>query len=255
MAYQNLQADFYLEGNLACCLKQIVQCLSSSNPGLGDYDKRRARWHTQHEQLQQRLRVSEAAAEAAAETSSKAVNSRLVCKALREVLPADVIYVDETVIYGTVVQQHLLWNRPQSYFHVPSGLGQGFGTSLGIKLAARDRTVVLLTGDGSLLYNPVLPALTTAQTYGLNLLVVVFNNGGYVSMKRNHLNYYPKGIAKQTETYHGVTIRGPDYDQLAPLFGGFGARVDEASDLRNALSRSLAALQEGRMAIVNILSA
>ena len=52
---------------------------------------------------------------------------------------------------------------------------------------------VLTVGDGSWLYNPVLPGLMASAEHGLPVLVVIFNNGSYASMKNNHLRSLPGG--------------------------------------------------------------
>jgi acetolactate synthase-1/2/3 large subunit len=93
--------------------------------------------------------------------------------------------------------------------------------ALGTKLAARERPVVLLTGDGSFLYNPVLPALGAAQANELPILVIVFNNHEYKSMRRNHLELYPHGVAKQSKIHFGNKVDSLDYAELANLVGGY----------------------------------
>src|SRR5581483_8617208 len=144
-------------------------------------------------------------------------------------------------------------SEPQSFFRTPTGLGQSFGLALGIKLAAKERPVALLTGDGSFLYNPSLPALGAARENKLPLLIVVFNNREYKSMKRNHLDYYPNGLAKQTGIHHGVRTDSPDFAEVAPLFGGFGRRVDDGAALAEAIEDALAAVQSGKTAILNVM--
>jgi acetolactate synthase-1/2/3 large subunit len=77
---------------------------------------------------------------------------------LREVMPQDAVYVEETITHAGMLQQHLPWSQPQSFFRAGGGLGQGLGTALGVKLGAPKRPVAALVGDGSFLYNPVVQA-------------------------------------------------------------------------------------------------
>lgn len=123
------------------------------------------------------------------------------CACLREIMPADMVYIDETVVYGNVVQTHLPWTRPQSFFRTPAGLGQ----ALGVKFAAPARPAVALASDGSFLYNPALSAFSASKANKLPLLVIVFNNREYRSMRRNHLALYPNGVAKEPES---ITVTG-----------------------------------------------
>ena len=56
--------------------------------------------------------------------------------------------------------------RPVRLLPGPNGLGQGLGYALGIKLALPKRPVVLTIGDGTFLYNPVVPAIVFADEHG-----------------------------------------------------------------------------------------
>src|SRR4029079_9072674 len=102
-------------------------------------DERRPRGGTAHETFVSSLRKAEADA-----PQTGPVDPLFLCNCLRNVMPPDTIYVDETVTYGTTVHQNLSWTLPQSFFRTPTGLGQGLGVALGVKLAARERPVVLL---------------------------------------------------------------------------------------------------------------
>lgn len=61
---------------------------------------------------------------------------------------------------------------------VPSAMGHATSVGLGLALAQRDRRVIVLSGDGSLLMN--LGSLVTISAQGPgNLVIVVFVNGVY----------------------------------------------------------------------------
>ncbi|TMJ49524.1 MAG: hypothetical protein E6G90_11990, partial [Alphaproteobacteria bacterium] len=92
--------------------------------------------------------------------------------ALREAMPPDAVYVEETITHAGILQQHLPWSQPQSFFRAGGGLGQGLGTALGVKLGAPKRPVAALLGDGSFLYNPVTQALGASKGNGLPILIV-----------------------------------------------------------------------------------
>jgi hypothetical protein len=64
--------------------------------------------------------------------------------------------------------------------------------------------------------------------------------------------YYPQGAAVATDSHHGVHIEGPEYDELGCHFGFFGAKAKTAAELRSAFEVALAALAEGRTAILNV---
>nr|WP_260408531.1 thiamine pyrophosphate-dependent enzyme [Planomonospora venezuelensis] len=178
----------------------------------------------------------------------------LVAATLRELLADDdPIIVDETITHSRVVQRHLLRSTPDSYFYVQGGLGQGIAVALGVKLAAQERPVVLTIGDGAFMYNPVIQSLDAARANGLPLLIVIFNNRKYLSMKMNHLRFYPDGAAVQTGEFLGVDLSGqPELASFAEPFGMHAEAVERADELAGALSRALKSVRDGTTAVVNI---
>ena len=248
MVYQNLHADHYLEGDIATALRLLA---AATRPGAADADAvtvRRQRWTRAHNAYEAKRRAAEDQARAAA-----GIDPVALCAALAQALPADAIIIDESITAHPIVRQHLNFTQLQGYFRVFGGLGQGLGTALGVKLAAPERPVVVVAGDGGFLYNPVIQALGAAKNHGLPILAVVFNNGRYQAMKQGHVHHYPQGVSVEADLFHGVHIEGPDYAEFAKPFGFYGRRVERLADLTAALPEALAALQEGRSAILNVM--
>jgi thiamine pyrophosphate-dependent acetolactate synthase large subunit-like protein len=137
---------------------------------------------------------------------------------------------------------------------VQGGLGQGLGVALGVKLAlGPDRLVVFTVGDGSWLYNPVLPGLMASAQYGLPVLIVVFNNGKYLSMRHNHRRVYPDSVAARTGYQLGVDLSAqPDVAAVASSAGAAGFTVPAARDLGPVLDEAIAVVRGGRTAVVNV---
>jgi thiamine pyrophosphate-dependent acetolactate synthase large subunit-like protein len=249
MVYQSLQADHYLEGDVALSLSSLAAALRERTPDRDAVADRADKWEARHKESEKQLRAREQVA-----MSKSPIDPVWLCAALRETMPDDVIYLDETITHSSLVQRHVLWRDAQAYFYVQGGLGQGLGVALGAKLAQPRRPVVLLVGDGGLLYNPIIQGLGAARAYGLPVLIVVFNNNAYTSMKMNHLRFYPKGAAVQTGTFHGVNLAGsPDFSKFAEEFDGYGERITKPTDLTAALRRGLAAVAGGKTAIVNVI--
>lgn len=248
MVYQDLHADHYVEGDVAASLQQLTGALVDAGAVASQFYERRARWRKEHDKIGDALREAEAKA-----PQSGPVDPLHLCVCLREIMPDNTVYIDETVVYGSVVQSHLPWTMPQSFFRTPTGLGQALGMGLGVKLGAPERPVVVLTGDGSFMYNPGLAALAASKANKLPVLVIVFNNQEYKSMKRNHLSLYPNGVAKQTGIHYGNKVDGFDFAGLASLFDGFGKRVDDAADLRAAITDALASVKSGKLAVLNVM--
>ena len=244
--YQHLHADMYLEADIATTLTLLVAALKAR--GVAPNTARRDKWAAAHEKKRAALRAAEAE-----RMALRPVDPLALIAAMRDVLPADAIYVDETIVHSPMIRQHLSWNLPQSYFYVYGGLGQGIGVALGVKLAAPQRPVVLVIGDGSLLYNPIIQGLGASREQDLPILIIVFNNKKYQAMQNNHDRYYPDGVAVTEKLYHGVAINGPDYERLGLHFDFPGEKVDDPARLKPALTKALAEVNAGRTAIVNVI--
>lgn len=248
MVYQTMEAHHYLEGNVAVTLRLLTEALRKLGLDAAQVAERRARWKAEHNKWRDGIAVSEAQA-AAKDT----ITIPLLMKTLREVMPANTTYVDETIVHAGTIRDHILWDESQGYFRAPSGLGQGLGYALGVKLALPQRTVVMTIGDGTFLYNPVIPALTVSDEYKLPLLIIVCNNKKYAVMEQLHNRFYPKGTAITTKDYHGVHINNSRYEQAATVVGGYGQLVEKPADLKAAIQAALACVEKGKPAILNVM--
>jgi acetolactate synthase-1/2/3 large subunit len=248
MVYQNLGADVTLEGDAVESVRLLTKAVRAGRIDAAAVADRRGRLAAAHEKLVEGYRAAEAAARA-----KRPIDPVWLCAALADTLPKDAIFVEETTTHRGVVQKHIRWNEPGRYYKVPSGLGQGLGVALGVKLANPKRPVVSLIGDGAFLYNPVPQSLGLAMEANLPILIVVFNNVGYQAMKNNQLEYYPDGTGKQHGIYPGFPIKGPDYAELAKPFGGWGRKVEDPAELPGAIRDGLAAVESGKVAILNVV--
>jgi acetolactate synthase I/II/III large subunit len=113
--------------------------------------------------------------------------------------------------------------------------------------------VVATIGDGALNYNPVLAAFGASQEHRLPILVVVFNNSGYLSQKAGIPQHYPDGWAVKSRRFVGTSIAPePDYAAVARAFGGYGEKVTEPRQVRPALLRGLEAVSNGQVALLDM---
>ena len=214
------------------------------------YEERRQRIQEEHDQHVARLQ-----SEAIAHNSEVPIDPRWLCQALNESIPPDAVIVEETTVHRTLIQNMIPRKEPLSYFaRVTGGLGVSLGYALGVKLAMRDRPVIVLIGDGGFHYNPVPSCLGLAQEYDLPITVVVFNNQRYLSMERGLLRYYPEGAAKKTGVHLGGPILpNPDYRLYAEIYGGYGVRVKEPEEIQPALARALKQNATGRLAVIDVV--
>jgi acetolactate synthase-1/2/3 large subunit len=124
----------------------------------------------------------------------------------------------------------------------PGGFAtMGFGPSaaIGAKLAAPDRTVVSLVGDGGFGQNPAL--LATAVEHGLGIVWVVMDNNAFGTIAGLQKAHF--GLTYGTTFPGAIGDPGlvPDYAAIARAYGARGVRVGSAAAFRPALAEALAA--------------
>ena len=249
LIYQEMHAEAYVEGDLAASLSALAAILEEQGPDTAVKNSRREKWAGVHaETMEQQKSARDAAAAAGTLTALS------VAHAVAEVMPADTVFVDETITHFGTLRNHLPVSRPNSLFkQTVGGLGQGMGLALGVKLAAPARPVVLFVGDGSMLYNPITQALGASRDYGLPIIVVVMNNNGYQAMLKGHNLYYAEGMAKQTELSYGFEIQAPVFEELGAPFGTKGVRAETYDSFKQALADALAETAEGRTVLINTI--
>ena len=248
MVYQNIGPDIVLEGDVINGLAALLTATRAAKPDAAKVKQRRQRCDAGHEKMIAHFREAEAQPQ-----GKHGLSAKWVCKTLSETLPDDTIYVDETITYRSATLPHLKLNKPQTTYRIGGGLGQGFGTALGLKVASPDKIVSLIVGDGAFLYNPLTQCLALSKYEKLPVLCVVLNNGAYDSMGKEHRGWYPEGIAAQNDIFYGRVITDFDYAQLAAPFGAFGKRVEKAEELKPAIEEAVKAVKSGRSAILNII--
>lgn len=132
-------------------------------------------------------------------------------------------------------------------------LGWGVGAAVGAKLAAPDRPVIAIVGDGSFQFG--LQALWTAQRQRQPISVVVLNNRGYQANRWAIAGLEGRGAA--AGKFIGVNIGDPDIDHvmIARGYGAAGERVTEANALADAFRRANAAAAKGRSYVIDAVIA
>ncbi|OYW10240.1 MAG: benzoylformate decarboxylase, partial [Rhodospirillales bacterium 12-71-4] len=148
-------------------------------------------------------------------------------------MPAEAVLVEEAPSHRPAMQAQMPRVRWGSFFTMASGgLGYSLPGAVGIALAQPGTPVVCLIGDGSMMYAP--QALWTAVQQGLNLTVIVINNGGYGAMRSF-------GQVLQVRDVPGIDLPGLDFVSLARGMGCPGVQVTRAADLDAALAEACAA--------------
>lgn len=177
-----------------------------------------------------------------------------VADALRRLLGDDAIVVNEAISAAPAVWKHLPRERPGSlYGNRGTSLGWSGGGALGIKLAEPERTVVSVVGDGTFFFSAPSSTYWMARHYGLPVLTVVLDNGGWNATKRNLERLHPDGAAARTDRLWVNLQQSADYGGIAAAAGGaWKATASEFHELDDALREGLAQIAEGVPAVVTV---
>ena len=161
---------------------------------------------------------------------------------VRAQLPRDAIITTDVGWNKNGVGQQFPVYTPGSVL-TPGGFAtMGFGppAAIGAKLAAPDRTVISLVGDGGFGQNPA--ALATAVEQGLAITWLVMNNNAFGTIAGLQKAAY--GLTHGTlfpAANDGWETQKPDYAQIARAYGCEAERLRSAGDLAPALKRALSA--------------
>ena len=153
-----------------------------------------------------------------------------ILKAIRRALPEDGIFVEELTQPGYVARLVFPVYHPRTYIHpgYQGTLGYAAPTAMGVKVGRPDRKVLAISGDGGFMFN--VQELATAAQHGIDLVLVLFNDGAYGNVKRFQQQLFDgKEIA--------VDLKNPDFMKLADAFGIQGLRAKSPPELERAIAR------------------
>ncbi|OBA73194.1 hypothetical protein A5641_06025 [Mycobacterium sp. 1554424.7] len=125
--------------------------------------------------------------------------------------PAETLWVSEAGSNEVAITNSIRPGRPLSHLSAAGGgLGYGLPAAVGAQLAAPDRPVVALMGDGSMHY--AITALWTATQYEIPVTIVVASNGEYGVVKEF-------GAWEKTPAVPGLDLPGLDVVATAASYG------------------------------------
>ena len=122
-------------------------------------------------------------------------------------------------------------------------LGYGLGLAMGAKLARPEALCINVWGDAAIGFTGM--DFETAVRERLPILSILFNN---FSMA---IELPIMQVA--TEKYRSTDISG-NYAQMAEAFGGYGERVEDPSQIVDALRRGIEATERGQAALIEFIT-
>ena len=156
-----------------------------------------------------------------------------ILNAIRGALPEDGIFVEELTQPGYVARFAFPAYRPRTFINpgYQGTLGYALPTAMGAKVGMPDRKVLAISGDGGFLFN--VQELATAAQHGIDVVLVVFNDGAFGNVKRLQQQLFPgKEIA--------VQLKNPDLMKLADAFGVNALRATSPAELERRIGEAFA---------------
>ena len=133
-------------------------------------------------------------------------------------------------------------DQKQNIGHGGGSLGWGVGASVGAKLAAPDRQVVLSIGDGSVMYSA--GGFWSQARHSTAVLTIVWNNHNYQTVRSGAFRYDKR--MTQTDKYPGLYLG-------AESQGVKGQRVTSAADIATALKKGTAETRSGNPYLIEFV--
>jgi acetolactate synthase-1/2/3 large subunit len=150
---------------------------------------------------------------------------------LREQLPHDAIVAFDAGAFSGWPQRFLSFGRPGRVLAPVSGsMNYGVHAGVAASLVHPDRVVVVCVGDGGFTMGEA--ELATARRYGARLVVLLFNNDQFGSVRVHQERRYPGRSI-------GMDLTNPDFVMLAKSYGAHAEVVRRTDEFAPAWARAL----------------
>jgi acetolactate synthase-1/2/3 large subunit len=178
-------------------------------------------------------------------SAERPVGMARLCHELNRAMPADSVLVADGGFAGHwtgLLYDTKAAGRRYIADRGLASIGYGLPGGIGAQLAASDRPVVAITGDGG--FNMTLGEIETARRVGANLTVVVVNNAasGYVKALQH---------AMFARRYQSSDLVEMNYAEIARAMGCRGLRVEDPGALAPALMTGIA--ERDRPTVIDVV--
>jgi len=233
------------ETGIAALTRALEPYLAANRPKIAE---RSGLWADVHKKQRSAWRARSQAAK-----NDKSLDPAWVSHCINEVKDRDTICVNEYDLSPLDTD----FTEPGTYFGSPpaGGLGWGLGAALGLKLAARDKTVICTTGDGAYIFGAPTAAHFVSRAQDLPILFVIFNNQCWNAVHTAALSVHPDGWASKQKAFPIWDLQpSPSFEKIVSAFDGYGECVEDPKEMIPALKRGLKAVrEEKRQAVLNVI--
>ena len=161
---------------------------------------------------------------------------------LMQQTPRDTIVTNGAGNYATWAHRFYSYGAMRTQLAPTSGaMGYGVPAGVAAKIVEPGRTVVTFAGDGEFMMTG--QELATAVQYRAGVVIIVFNNGMFGTIRMHQERTYPGRVS-------GTGLHNPDFAALAQAYGAHGEAVTTTEEFAPALARALAHARERQLPAV-----
>ena len=249
LPFRGFRSDIAITGDPALAIPLLAEALDGAGRGnQAAADARRKRIEDR------RAALDDDRARLLAEARSMTpIHPAWTAHCLNQIKEDDAIIVNELGLPF----EHIELDKPCSFLSGggAGGLGRGLGEALGAKLAAPERQVIATVGDGSYMFCVPTAAHFVGRAEGLPTLTMVSNNAEWFAVRRATTSMYPEGRAAKANSLPLVDLApSPSFEKTIEACDGHGEKVDDPAALPAALERSFKSIEDGRSALLNIVT-
>jgi acetolactate synthase-1/2/3 large subunit len=162
-----------------------------------------------------------------------------VVQQLMQALPHDTIITNGAGNYATWAHRFYRYGPMRTQLAPTSGaMGYAVPAGVAAKIVDPRRTVVTFAGDGEFMMTG--QELATAVQYGAGVVLIVFNNNMFGTIRMHQEREYPGRVS-------GTHLKNPDFAALAKAYGGHGEVVETTAGFGPALERAVAFANEQKL--------
>lgn len=165
-----------------------------------------------------------------------------VVQELMDQLPHDAIITNGAGNYASWAHRFYRYGGMRTQL-APTNGAMGYAVPAGVaaKIVWPERAVVTFAGDGEFMMTG--QELATAVQYGAGVVILVFNNNMFGTIRMHQERTYPGRVS-------GTGLHNPDFAALARAYGGHGEIVDQTADFAPALRRALEHAEQHKLPAV-----
>jgi acetolactate synthase-1/2/3 large subunit len=150
---------------------------------------------------------------------------------VRKLLPDDGIITLDNGVYKIWFARSYPCYQPNTLLldNALATMGAGLASAIAAKMIKPDKKVIAVCGDGGFMMNS--QELETAVRLGLDLTVIILNDGGYGMIK-----WKQEGVGFDN---FGLDYNNPDFVKYAESYGAIGYRPDSVQSFEDILGKAL----------------